>query len=362
MSTTRPSSTAARPRTEHGPEHGTGQVSPGASAVGHGAEYEAASTAGGSAADAARQKAATVHQALLELREEVIKTRNMAIRVDNTVQNLATTVKDVERRQVEYRSRSLIGSIGTYILFVIIIGAFAIFASEKRLEGIATERDIHLQRVRDVEKLEKDREAEAAAHKEAERLTAEALKLVESERVDEGFTLWREKVDEKLLPDLLARLARQRMRQAADQAAANALERGNQLVKMGSLDQALSMFLKSIEFAPQTATAEQAYIAAAETMVKKRQFEEGAKKYLELVEQMPTSKFGDDAMIAAAEAYERAQLYSKAADVYDRLVEKFPRSGFVPQAQQLSARNRWRQKRVDAAKSEGDASGESNGQ
>jgi tetratricopeptide (TPR) repeat protein len=68
------------------------------------------------------------------LREEVVNTRNVSIKADNLIKNLATEVKSITDKQRRQERRSLFNSGVAYLIFVMLIGGGAYFTFESRLD------------------------------------------------------------------------------------------------------------------------------------------------------------------------------------------------------------------------------------
>ncbi len=279
-----------------------------------------------------QNKAATVYQALTELRAEVMKTRNMAIRVDNTAQNLATILKDVEKRQIETRKGAVLTSIGTYVLFVVVIGVAAYYASDARVQAVAAERDNFRRERDDARTRIADLEKQANAEADAERVAGDALKLIEEGRLDEGVQMWNEKVDPKLLSGVFLRFSRDYILKASDEAAEKELEKAESNVKMANFDAAEKAFARVLELGPRSRHAENALMQLGELLRYRRKYAEAADAFRKLADEFGSSKLADDALFAAGEAYLMAASYQKSVAMFDRLTRDFARSGFTGRA------------------------------
>ena len=68
------------------------------------------------------------------LREEVVNTRNVSIKADNLIKNLATEVKAITDKQRKQERRSILNSGIAYMIFVLLIGGGAYLTFESRLD------------------------------------------------------------------------------------------------------------------------------------------------------------------------------------------------------------------------------------
>lgn len=98
----------------------------------------------------------------------LVDVRNQVIKNANAVGNLTAEVRQIGKQLERSRKGLTIGSIGTYVLFVIVIGGGAYFVLQARLEQMAVE-------------MNGLRRQHAAAQAQLERLRDEARKRRESE-------------------------------------------------------------------------------------------------------------------------------------------------------------------------------------
>jgi hypothetical protein len=71
---------------------------------------------------------------LARVREEVVNTRNLTIKTENALKNLATEVKTVARRQEGHDKKALLNNVGTYFLFVVVSAGGLWLTFQARLE------------------------------------------------------------------------------------------------------------------------------------------------------------------------------------------------------------------------------------
>ncbi|MBW2730968.1 MAG: tetratricopeptide repeat protein [Deltaproteobacteria bacterium] len=107
------------------------------------------------------------------LGRDLVETRNQIIKNANTVGNLTAEVRQISKQLERRRQGFTLGSLGTYVLFVIVIGGGAYLVLQARLEQLAVEMNglrrqhasaqVRLERLRDEARKRRESETKAMA-------------------------------------------------------------------------------------------------------------------------------------------------------------------------------------------------------
>src|SRR3954471_14068684 len=89
----------------------------------------------------ATEQKVEVDKELGEIRREVIESRNLVIKTDNLLKNLHAELKIVGKRQEDFAKRQWISSAVTYVGFLALCVAGAVFISNARVGAVAQDRD-----------------------------------------------------------------------------------------------------------------------------------------------------------------------------------------------------------------------------
>jgi tetratricopeptide (TPR) repeat protein len=74
-----------------------------------------------------------------EIKKEIVESRNLVIRMDNSVKNLSADIKQIQKKQESYERKYIFTSVVAYLIFVAIIGTGAFFLVQARSERLKAE-------------------------------------------------------------------------------------------------------------------------------------------------------------------------------------------------------------------------------
>ncbi len=112
-----------------------------------------------------------IDEIVRELNQELIETRNLTIKTDNSVRNLAGDVKQIIRAQESFERRMVLNSVGAYVLFAVLsfAGLFLVFRASSTRARV--DKQLYEEResafVLRVEELEADLDRRRTAEGEA---------------------------------------------------------------------------------------------------------------------------------------------------------------------------------------------------
>jgi len=131
-----------------------------------------------------------VDELLKELNHELIETRNVTIKTDNSLRNLAGDIKTIARRQEAYERRFIINSLASYILFAAIAFFGLLFFFRASIDRVALDHELSNQRHEELERRVVDLEAELERRRQSEREAYDFFELLVSDRPDEVVERW----------------------------------------------------------------------------------------------------------------------------------------------------------------------------
>src|SRR5258708_37911559 len=103
---------------------------------------------------------------LREVKREIIESRGLVIKTNNLTNALSADIKSIAKRQQTYERRLSWNSATAYIVFVVVVFAALKFAVDARVDAIEAKYQhmgAEIARLREEEKLDKEREAQLAA-------------------------------------------------------------------------------------------------------------------------------------------------------------------------------------------------------
>ena len=197
-----------------------------------------------------------IDELLKELNSELIETRNLTIKTDNTVRNLAGEVKAVARQQEDFQRRAFVNSAVAYVLFAVLsfLGIFLFFrATTKRS---VADRDVIAAQERYLEERVAELETELERRRDAERQAWTFYELLETgNRIEvvERFP----QIQGRLIDRASIELFRREVDRIRQELANEAYAEGMRAASNSRWQEARDAFQRSLsyrEFAPYTPT------------------------------------------------------------------------------------------------------------
>ncbi|MCA9542954.1 MAG: tetratricopeptide repeat protein [Myxococcales bacterium] len=184
-----------------------------------------------------------VLEELARLREEVVNTRNVSIKTDNLIKNVAAEVKAITERQAQTERKSLINSGFAYIIFVALISVGLYLTFQARTEKHQVNRALYEKKEAGFKRQIAELNAELGRWKQIERELLEFERLVRDgnkELAVAKFSTLRRVRFSGLLEDLIVRFKAE--------VATEMFQKGRDLYEKGTFDKADEAFLKSLEY------------------------------------------------------------------------------------------------------------------
>lgn len=120
-----------------------------------------------------------------DIRREVIESRNLVIKTDNLLKNLHAELKVVGKRQEDFAKRQWISSAVTYLGFLILCVAGAVFISNARVGAVSSDREKLEKQVAELQAQVDRLKSEAQVAQAADQRAAEVYKQMTTLTGDE---------------------------------------------------------------------------------------------------------------------------------------------------------------------------------
>lgn len=274
---------------------------------------------------------------LARLREEVVNTRNVSIKTDNLIKNLSTEVKAITDKQQRQDRRSLINSVGAYILFVALIGAGAYMTFEARLEKHAADQALFEKKEAGYKREIAELNAELGRWKQIERELLEFERLVRDGNKEQAvakFSSLRRVRFAGLLEDLIVRFKAE--------VAQDKYRAGVEHYDEGNFDKADEAFLKSLEYNEEPEYLGDLLYHQGMASLRMKDFPRASELLQRALEYKHPRRILADARYHLAYAFDRMGEKRTARDLYYRFFNRHEGHVWAPRA-----KRRWKQLRGD---------------
>ncbi len=125
-----------------------------------------------------------------QLEHELIETRNVTIKSDNSLRNLASDIKTIARKQETYERRMLVNSVAAYVLFASLSFAGLLVFFRASIERAELDHELADERRAALQQLVEDLQADIERRQQSEREAYEFFELLVSGRRDEVIERW----------------------------------------------------------------------------------------------------------------------------------------------------------------------------
>lgn len=195
-----------------------------------------------------------LEEVLRELNQEMIETRNLTIKSDNSIRNLAGEIRELSREQERFKQRTVINSVTAYVLFALLsFGGLFLFFRASMSEQNAEKR-LAAESERGLETRVKSLEAELERRQGAERAAYDFYQLLANGSKEEVVERFPE-VQGSLIDRATVELFRREVDRIRQELADEAYSEGAQAFDDKRYEQARDSLLSSLsykEFAPYT--------------------------------------------------------------------------------------------------------------
>lgn len=191
---------------------------------------------------------------LRELNQELIETRNLTIKTDHSVRNVASEVRELTRVQEEFHKRTLWSSGTAYVLFTLLVVGGMFFFFRVATSSTTADEQLVQEQLRQFEARIEELEQEVERRRESEKEAWGFYELLErgsSEEVVERFP----SVQARLVDRASIELFRREVDRLRQQLASDAFAEGMRAYAASRWADARESFQRSLnyrEFAPYT--------------------------------------------------------------------------------------------------------------
>ncbi|MEZ4436575.1 MAG: tetratricopeptide repeat protein [bacterium] len=274
-----------------------------------------------------------VLEELARLREEVVNTRNVTIKTDNLIKNLSAEVKAITDKQRQQDRKSLINSVGAYLIFVALIGTGLYLTFQARMEKHQADSALFEKKEAGYKREIAELNAELGRWKQIERELLEFERLVRDGNKEQAvakFSSLRRVRFAGLLEDLIVRFKAEVARDKYDA--------GVEHYAQGNFDKADEAFIKSIEYNDAPEYLGELLYHQGMSALRMKDFPRAAELLQKALEYKHERRTLADARYHLAYAYDRMGEKRTARDLYYRFFNRHEGHVWAPRA-----KRRWAQ-------------------
>jgi len=264
---------------------------------------------------------------LARVREEVVNTRNLTIKTENALKNLATEVKTVARRQEGHDKKALLNNVGTYCLFVVVIGGGLWLTFQARLDKSKADQALFAKKETQLQHEVDELRADLGRWQQVERELLEFERLVKDgnkEKAVEAFSNLRKLRYAGLLEDLIVRFKAEVAREKYD--------RGVTLYGEGNFGKADESFIKSLEYDEKPPYLSMLLFHQGMSAVRLKDFPRGAELLRKAIAGTLDGKYLAEASYHLAYCHDRMGEKRSAREHYFRFFSRYTRNLYSPLA------------------------------
>lgn len=278
-----------------------------------------------------------VLEELARLREEVVNTRNVSIKTDNLIKNLSAEVKAITDKQQRQDRKSLINSVGAYLIFVALIGTGLYLTFQARMEKHQADQALFEKKEAGYKREIAELNAELGRWKQIERELLEFERLVRDGNKEQAvakFSSLRRVRFAGLLEDLIVRFKAEVARDKYDS--------GVEHYGQGNFDKADEAFIKSLEYNDVPEYLGSLLYHQGMSALRMKDFPRAADLLQKALEHKHERRTLADARYHLAYAYDRMGEKRTARDLYYRFFNRHEGHVWAPRA-----KRRWKQLKGD---------------
>lgn len=195
-----------------------------------------------------------LEEVLRELNQEMIETRNLTIKTDNSIRNLAGEIRELSKEQDNFKRRTVVNSVAAYVLFALLSfgGLFLFFRAS--MSQKSAEKQLAAESGRSLEGRVVSLEEELERRQAAERTAYEFYQLLANGSKQEVVERFPE-VQGSLIDRATVELFRREVDRIRQELANEAYSEGTRAFDDERWEQARDSLLSSLsyqEFAPYT--------------------------------------------------------------------------------------------------------------
>lgn len=258
-----------------------------------------------------------------DMQQEVIETRNVAIKTDNSLRNLAGEIRQIAQRQDQSEKRALMNSAIAYVLFsaLTFAGLFLFFRAS--LERAGVDRQLVDAEHRALQARIADLEADLERRRQSEREAYGFYELLAANRQDEAVERW-PVVQGRLQDRATTELFRREVDRIRHAMAREAFEVGQRRVASEQWEDARDAFARSMAYVEITAYTPELHLLLADALFNLSDFIGAARYYGMAIDSGTLTRPQlASAMFRRAEALTRSDRETEGIEAYRLFARRF---------------------------------------
>jgi TolA-binding protein len=272
-----------------------------------------------------------VDDELREIKREIIESRGLVIKTNNLTNALSADIKSIAKRQQTYERRLSWNSATAYIVFVVVVFAALKFAVDARVDAIEAKYQhmgAEISRLRDEEKLDKEREAQRAASDSDAAKFYDLIRQGKRAEMVDGFESMKKrpltKTEQAVFADAVER--------ARNEQAALLYQLGNDKTKVQRWQEAASAYEESLRYKDDSTIAPAVRLGLASAYRHLKRQKDAIPILTSLGEQTVDKEVQDDALYLLALCQTDLEAWNDAKNTWRTLIRKFPDSHYMQEA------------------------------
>ncbi len=266
------------------------------------------------------------------IKDEIIQSHNLVIKTDNLIKNLATEIRQIQKKQESYERRYWINSVWSYVIFAALAFAGVYLAFEAKVGAVSRERT-EMEKARDKAKAEAEElQGKLSARAQQEKSVEELLRLRRENQDDEALKA-AEALDPNRLSPVLGRLVAREAGDLREKIARQALAAGGELLQRGQLKHALRELDRGLGARPELpALRAELHGVRGQLQLKLNKAAQAAEDFLAAYEVAPRADGAENHLFSAAGVLETSGDVPRAVECYRRLLAELPGSRYASAA------------------------------
>lgn len=276
-------------------------------------------------------------ETLLDMRRELIETRNLSIKADHALRGLTVEMKALGRRLEAGERRTALNSIASYVLFAALSFAGMFLFFRAAIERNEVDHRLVEEKQEQNQRRLADLEAEIERRRQSERESYAFLELLQSGRRDEVVERFAA-IQGRLTDRATLELFRREVDRTRQEVAQDAFREGIKAAKAENWERARDSLLRSLTYVEQATYTPTLRYQLAESLYHLRDWSAAEPHYAAVIESNALSR--NDTILAVyhrAECLERSGRSSESAAVYRTFAQRYDYHPWASSALQKAA-------------------------
>ncbi len=279
----------------------------------------------------------SLEEDIQEIKKETIQSHNLIIKTDNLVANLASEIRQIQKKQDRYERKYWINSVAAYVIIAALSFGGVYIGFDAKVGAIKSEKKQIEEQLaktkKDLEALQKKISIRAQQEKSVEHL----LRLKREKRFDDALKVASD-LDTNRMSPVLGRLVSREADELRQWIGSSALAAGKSLLEKGYLRRALRQFNRALDVEPPGSVSGQAHYHRAELLLKLNKSAKAAEDFIAAQKVAPKASFADLALFQAGGSLESSGDVPRALSAYTKLLKEYPGSKRASAARRRIAR------------------------